>query len=217
MNITPSGQGSRKSRPCIFDGKFRGISVDYLNLIAKRAGFKVQYITDIPWSNALDHIKNHEVIDLLLTVKVTPERQTFMNFTKDYLMIPWVIFTRKDSPVYSIEALSNKTVSVERDYVMHKKLVAEYPGIRLLVRGTSKEAIEAVATGQADAYIGNLTIGAYIIQQNNFINLEVAAPTPFGKHNQAMAIRDDWPELAAIINKTFASITPEERSAIGKK
>jgi len=200
-----------------FDGKFRGISVDYLNLIAKRAGFKVQYITDIPWSNALDHIKNHEVIDLLLTVKVTPERQTFMNFTKDYLMIPWVIFTRKDSPVYSIEALSNKTVSVERDYVMHKKLVAEYPGIRLLVRGTSKEAIEAVATGQADAYIGNLTIGAYIIQQNNFINLEVAAPTPFGKHNQAMAIRDDWPELAAIINKTFASITPEERSAIGKK
>ncbi|MBW1749106.1 MAG: transporter substrate-binding domain-containing protein [Deltaproteobacteria bacterium] len=49
-----------------YDGKFQGISVDYLNMIAKRAGFKVQYVTDIPWSNALGHIKNHQVVDEIL-------------------------------------------------------------------------------------------------------------------------------------------------------
>lgn len=200
-----------------FDGKFRGISVDYLNLIAKRAGFKIQYVTDIPWSNALANIKKHEVNDLLLTATVTPERQKFMAFTKDYLLMPWVIFTQKDRPVDTIDALINKTVSVEQNYVVHKKLVAEYPGIKLLIKGTSKEAIEAVATGQADAYIGNLTIGAYIIQQYNFNNLKVSAPTPFDNNNQAMAIRDDWPELAGIINKTFADITTEEHTAISKK
>ena len=35
-----------------YDGKYRGISVDYMNLIAKHAGFSVQYITDIPWSES---------------------------------------------------------------------------------------------------------------------------------------------------------------------
>jgi len=200
-----------------FDGKFRGISVDYLNLISKRTGFKVQYITDIPWSKALDHIKKHDVIDLLLTAKVTPERQNFIVFTNDYLLMPYVIFTQKDSSVKTIDALINKTVSVERDFVIHKKLIAEYPGITLLEKETAKEAIEAVATGQADAYIGNLTIGTFIIQQNNFINLKVSAPTPFDNHNQAMAIRNDWPELAGIINKTLATITLEEHSAIKKK
>jgi PAS domain S-box-containing protein len=200
-----------------FDGQFQGISVDYLNLIAERAGFKVRYVTGIPWSEALAHIENHAVNDLLLTAKATPERRKRMAFTQNYLLMPWVIFTRKDRPVETIDALIGKTVSVERDYVMHKKLVAEYPGIELLVRTTSKEAIEAVAFGQAEAYVGNLTTGAYIIQQGNLTNLQVAAPTPFDNHNQAMAIRDDWTPLVGIINKAFDAITQEEHAAINRK
>ena len=197
-----------------FDGKSRGISVAYLNLIARRAGFTVQYVTDIPWSKALDDIKNHETIDLLLTAKVTPERRNHMAFTKDYLFMPWVIFTQKNSSIGSMEDLMDKTVAVERDFVMHKKLAAKYPDIKLLVKGTSQEAIEAVVTGRADAYIGNLTTGVYIIRQNNLNNVKVAASTPFGSHDQAMAIRDDWPELAGIINKGLAAISGKERNEI---
>ena len=113
--------------------------------------------------------------------------------------------------------LVGKTVSVEKNYVMHKNLATEYPGIKLLEKKTSKEALEAVATGLSDAYIGNLATATYIIQQQNFTNLKVAAPTPFGNHNQAMAIRDDWPELAGIINKTIAAMVPEEHTAIRTK
>ena len=50
-------------------GSPKGISVDYLNLIAERVGFQVKYITGIPWSKAMDSIKNHEKIDLILKVK----------------------------------------------------------------------------------------------------------------------------------------------------
>ena len=197
-----------------FDGKPRGISVDYLDLIARRAGFTVQYIADIPWSKALDDIKKHETIDLLLTANATPERRKYMAFTKDYLLMPWVIFTQKDSTIGTMEDLTDKTVAIERDYVMHKKLAAEYPQIKLLVKGTSKEAMEAVATGESDAYIGNLTIGVYLIRQNHLNNVKVAASTPFGNHDQAMAIRNDWPELAGIIDKGLASISNKERNEI---
>lgn len=201
-----------------YDGKYYGISVDYLNLIAERAGFKVQYMTDISWTNALDHINKHEVIDLLLTAKVTQERKSIMAFTEDYLFIPWVIFTRKDSgPLNAIKELVGKKVSVEKDYIMHKKLDAEYPGIELVIKKTSKEALEAVATGLVDAYIGNLATATHIIQHQNYSNLKVAAPTPFGSHNQAMAIRDDWPELAGIINKIIAAMTPDEHTRIKKR
>ncbi len=78
-------------------------------------------------------------------------------------------------------------------------------------------ALEAVAFGKADAYIGNLTIGSYIIQKNNLNNVKVAAPTPLEDHNQAMAIRDDWPELAGIIDKTLVFMTPDEHAAIRNK
>ncbi len=197
------------------EGSYKGISVDYLNLIAARAGFQVKYVTDIPWAKALDYIKKHERVDLILTAKITEARKDFISFTENYLFMPWVIFTRSDIGFISgIEDLNDKTVSVEQGYVMHKKLMAEYPNITLLETKTSEEAIEAVATGLADAHIGNLTISTYIIQQNNFNNVKIAAPTPFGNHNQAMAIRNDWPQLTNIINKTLNSLTPEEHESI---
>jgi PAS domain S-box-containing protein len=201
-----------------YDGKFRGISVEYLNLIAKQAGFEVQYIANIPWSTALKNIENHQRLDLILTAKNTPERQKVMMFTDDYLLMPYAIFCRKDNnTITSIGNLDFKKVSVEQDYVIHKKLMADYPNIKLIVKKTSRESIQAVALGEADAYIGNLTTTSYIIQKNNLTNLEVTAPTPFENHNQAMAIRDDWPELASIINKVFGTLTQEEHKRIQEK
>jgi len=198
-----------------FEGSPKGISVDYLNLIAERVGFQVKYITEIPWSKAIDSIKNHEEIDLILTAKITEERKKFISFTDNYLIIPLVIFTRNEIGFISgIDDLKHKTVSVERGYVLHRQLIDQFPEIELLVVETSREAIEAVAIGKADAYIGNLTITTYIIRQNNLNNVKIAAPTPFENHNQAMAIRDDWPQLTSIINKSFKSLTPEEHIAI---
>ena len=198
-----------------FEETYKGISVDYLNLISRYAGFKVEYISGIAWPKALDYIKNHEKIDLLLTAKKTEERKKFIAFTDYYLFMPWVIFTRTDSSfIGGIKDLNSKTVSVENGYVMQHKLSGEFPGINLLIVKSPQNAIEAVASGKADAYVGNLTTTTYIIQKNNLNNIKVAAPTPFGNHDQAMAIRNDWPELASIINKVLNNLSPEEHTNI---
>jgi len=200
-----------------FEGTFKGISVDYLNLIGKRVGVKIKYVSGIPWPQAMNHIKNHEKIDLILTATKTEEREKFVIFTDFYLVMPLVIFTPTTGDfVGGIEDLRKKTVSVEEGFVMYRKLKDGFPDIKLLVAKSSRHAIEAVASGRADAYIGNLTIASYIIQKNSLNNLKIAAPapTPFGNHDQAMAIRNDWPELASIINKALASVTSEEHAAI---
>lgn len=198
-----------------FDGKYKGISVDYLDFIADKAGFRVEYVTGIPWPKALELIKKHDTIDLLLTAKITPERQKVLAFTREYLKMPWVIFSRDETGVISgMHDLDDKIVSVEAGFVMHKKLASGYPKIRILETESSIEALKAVATGRADAYIGNLTTSAYIIRQNHFSNVKIAGPTPFENHNQAMAIRSDWAELAVIINKVLDSMIPEEHDDI---
>jgi two-component system sensor histidine kinase/response regulator len=74
-----------------------------------------------------------------------------------------------------------------------------------------------VATGQADAYVGNLAIANYLIKQNRFNNLVVAAPTPYGQHTQAMAVRNDWPALASLIDKGLAAMSLAEINAINQK
>ncbi len=192
-----------------------GISVEYLKIAAKQAGFKVEYITGIPWGDALEQIKNHEKLDLILSLKKTPERQKFITFTEDYLDWPWVIFTRKDSGfIGSMQDLFDKTVAVERGYVIQKILADEYPNIKLLEKEVPVNALQSLALGEVDAYVGNLMIGSYIIKTKGLDNIKIAAPTPFENHSLAMGIRDDWPELAGIINKVLATLTPQEHAAI---
>jgi PAS domain S-box-containing protein len=45
----------------------------------------------------------------------------------------------------------------------------------------------------------------------------VAAPSSFANNNQAMGIRNDWPELASIIDKTLATLTQGEHDAIRRQ
>jgi len=203
-------------------GKIEGMAIDYLVYIFNRNGIKFKYIyaSEVTWPQALNYIKQHEVVDMVPTAKITAERKKQMLFTDEYLFAPWVIFTRSDSEfLSSIDDLKGKTVSVKEGYVMHKKLQQEYPGINLKVSASSEEnyaenPIKDLSSGLVDAYIGNLIMTTYIIQTKGYTNIKVAAPTPFDNHNQAMAIRNDWPELVSIVNKTLAAMTSEENAAI---
>ena len=209
------------SPPFMFnEGGFRGISVDYLKNIFNHHNINYQFISgkEIPWKQALENIKNHKTIDLLPTAKITEDRKHNMVFTEEYLFMPWVIFSRNNSPFISgIKDLVGKTLSVPDGYVMHILLREKYPGIKLKVvsgSNTVEKCLILLAQGEVDAYAGNLTMGSYIIQKNGYTNLKVAAPTPFGTHNQAMAIRSDWPELSLIINKTLKNFSQKEHSEI---
>jgi signal transduction histidine kinase len=195
-----------------------GISGDYLNAVAQRAGFQVKYFPDIPWSDALKYIKNREKIDLLPALTETPDRKEYIAFTQNYLTSPRVIYTREDSGfVDSLEDLSNKTISVERGYFMHQKLSDEYPNIKLLIEETTEDALESLSLGKADAYVGNLTAGTYTIKMKGLNNIKVAAPAPFGDLILAMGARNDWPELASIINKVLATFNHKDHVAIRDK
>ena len=201
-----------------FDGENKGISVDYFNLIAELVGVQVEYVNGISWPDALDNIKKQENIDLLLTGKNVKERRPFMRFSDDYLLMPWVVFSRTKSDfISSVDDLRGKVVAVEKNFVMQKKLMSEFPAIKLLVKNSSVETLQAVASGEADAYIGNLATSTYIINKYNLANLKVASPTSFGNHNQAFVVRNDWPELVSILNKAIVAIPGSELSRLRNK
>jgi ABC-type amino acid transport substrate-binding protein/CheY-like chemotaxis protein len=197
-----------------------GIAIDYLDLIARHLGFRVEYVSDTSsWTEAVEDVRGkRQHYDLLLTMSRTPRREQEFALTGDYLTSPWVVFARKGSPFISgPEGLAGKTVAVEKGYAIAERLQSDFPAIRMLEVNRSADALQAVATGQADAYVGNLTVGSYLVREQQLDNLMVVAPTPFGNHSNAMAVRGDWPELAALIDKGFAALSAEERNVIAQK
>ncbi|MBF0258101.1 MAG: transporter substrate-binding domain-containing protein [Desulfamplus sp.] len=209
----------------ITDGRIQGIAIDYLTYIFNLNGIKFNYIqeSEVTWPEALKYIEQHRIVDMVPTAKITDERKKHMLFTDEYIFAPWVIFTRSDADfVSSIEDLKGKTVSVEEGFVIHQKLKQDYPEINLKVASAKLEdyaeiPLRDLATGLVDAYIGNLIMTTYMIQRKGYTNVKVAAPTPFENHNQAMAIRNDWPELVSIINKSLAAMTQDQQTRILNK
>ncbi len=205
------------------NGKNSGISVEYIEKILKKYNIKYVFNTssEFTWTGLLNNISNKEGIDLILAAKITDERKKSMLFTDNYIKAPWVIFTRDDSSfITSLDDLNGKTVAVENNFVMHKLLKIDYPKIKLKITNNSditKSALKLVATGIADAYVGNLATASYIIKQEEFANLKVASPIKYGVHENAMAIRDDWAPLVSIINRELRNMTTEEKNTIKNK
>lgn len=197
-----------------------GMAIDYVSTAAARAGVRIEMVTSSEdWATGYkDVIGPREHYDALLLAFRTPGREQHLAFTREFLSAPWVIYARHDSPYFSgVEALKGKVVALEAGFVIVDKLRRDYPEVRVREVKSSLEALLAVATGQADAYIGNLAVSNYFIRANQLHNLVVAAPTPFGAHSQGMAVRKDWQVVAGLIDKGLATMTVEERIRIDEK
>jgi len=195
--------------PFVIDeqGSPGGIAIEYVELICGALGLEVEYVR-IPWTDAVDRIRRQQDIDILPILSRTEEREAFLAFTGQYVSFPIVIFTRTESQfVGGLEDLCDRKVAIERGYSLHTALQREVPELPLLVVDTTDEALLAVATGSAEAYVGNLAVGTYLIQKHGLTDVKIAAPSPFGTHDQAMGVRKDWPRLAGILDRGLAAVT----------
>ena len=200
-------------------GRPLGIAPDLLKEVSKKTGIKFQFINPSPpFSVDLKGIIRHRGPDLLGSLTPTLEREGKILFTRPYITSPKFIFTRDDAEfVASMEHLNGKTVAVIRGYLVHKELAEDYPGIKFLFFKSNREALTAVSSGEAFAFIGGLTSTPVMINQFGLKNLKAAAPSRLKDATVAMAIRSDWPELRSIINKVYEAIPESERAAIVNK
>ncbi|EXJ13478.1 transporter substrate-binding domain-containing protein [Imhoffiella purpurea] len=195
------------------EGEYRGISAQFMHRISAMLGLEMTQVAVPDWRGVLEAAEDKR-IDLLPAVTPSPTRGRFLDFTRTYLHFPLMVFTRKDAPLITgIEDLADWRVAVERGYVTQEYLERDHPELRLRLVATTAQALEALAVGQVDAYIGNLTLGSYLIDKLGLGNLKVAAPTPYA-NDLAIGVRKDWPELVAILNKALTTIDEDERRAI---
>ncbi|MGD8263347.1 MAG: transporter substrate-binding domain-containing protein, partial [Desulfobacterales bacterium] len=197
----------------------QGIVIEYLKLIGERTGIKFKYeVTDIPFAEFLESMKQSRGPDMTAVIVPTARREQYLSFSETYITSPYVIFTQEqDNPILDISGLTGKTLAVPRGFFVQEQLDKDYPEIRQALYDSDEKALQAVATGQADAYIGNLTVASHIIHGRGFSHLRVVAASPFGDQALSMGNRKDWPELTSIINKALASITEEEKTGIRNK
>ena len=194
-------------------GEYRGISSQFIQRLSSMLKMEMKPVSGLSWQDVLEQVKRGG-IDVLPAITPSLERSRFLNFTEPYLHFPFVIFTRKDAPlVAGIADLGAQKVAVERGYITQEYLQRDHPDLTLQFVDTTSQAMQALAIGEVDAYVGNLTLGSYLIDKLGLGNIKVAAPTPYA-NDLAIGVRKDWPELLAILDRALATIDEQERRAI---
>lgn len=198
-------------------GVYAGMCQDYSDLVADRLELAIEIVPDLDWKTILERMRGGE-LDVISCLVKTPERSAFMTFSKPYTTIPAVIYTRTDSPyVGRLRDLRGRRVTTIRGYAITEFLKQEHPGLELVECDTPLECLQAVAVGQADAFVGSLVVGVYHVRKYNLANLKVAAPAEVPPLELRFGIRADWQPLAAMIDKALVTITPEEHTAIQQR
>ncbi len=197
-------------------GRYKGVAADYINLIGRRLGIRFEVISDYPWNQMTDLVKEGKANGITCIAK-EKERELWLSFTTPYFVSPYVIVTKKQTPdISGIENLSGKTLAIEQDYFLQSGLKRQYPEIMLKSVKNTVKALEHVANGTSDAYVGNLMVIKYLLNEKGIDTLKIAAPAPWPESRLSLGIRKDWPLLVSSINKAIENISQESHRLINQ-
>ena len=191
------------------DGKLEGIVSEYVAWMNKRLSISMAPVVGLSWLEILQAAKDKKV-DVLPDVARTPEREEYLNFTAPYLRIPLMLITRDDYGfVAGLDDMADKRVAVIAGYMSEEYLKRDHPEIEIVSFTLMEECLEAVAEGDADAVLDNLSALTYAIQLHGYTNLKPAATTPYF-YELSYGVRKDWPELVPILEKALGAISENE-------
>ncbi|WP_044871246.1 bifunctional diguanylate cyclase/phosphodiesterase [Pseudomonas sp. LFM046] len=197
-------------------GNHRGLAADYITLIRQRLDVKLTPVEPSSWSEVLQRAQTGD-LDLLPGIMSTPERQRYLLFTRPYLDFPIVILSRTEgSQPANIKDLYGLRVGVVADYAPQELLRSQHPDLSLQAYPSVAAALQALATGQVDAFVSDLASSVWSLRQLKLEGIFISGETPY-RYQLAMATPKNQPVLAGILDKALADITPEEAAAIQER
>ncbi|WP_141046918.1 ABC transporter substrate-binding protein [Aliarcobacter cryaerophilus] len=191
----------------------KGFVIDYMELLGKVLGVKIEFIQNKSLKESFDMLKNNQ-LDIIPNIAISDERKKTIDFT-NYSLVNFQISlgVNKQSDIKSLSDLKNKKVSVVENSFLEDILKKEYPSIILYKTKNTEEAIEAVATNKADAVIHNLSTIEYLINKNWLSNLKTIAlkddniQTIVPLH---LGVKKDNLVLKSILEKANQNITEKD-------
>ncbi|QVM94472.1 transporter substrate-binding domain-containing protein [Pseudomonas sp. SORT22] len=188
----------------------RGITADVLEQISLRTGLKFEFVEADAGAAAITLLQQGKA-DLAGTLVYSPDRARQVNFTRPYLVDPWVLVSRVDSDDgQTPEQLQGKRLAVIRDSPLKPQLRERYPSLTLIEVDNPLALMEALAQKRVDLVLSSRINAAYFISRLFKDRLRIASLYGDQPITSSFATALPATELHAIIDKALLSIPPDE-------
>ncbi|QBZ88819.1 transporter substrate-binding domain-containing protein [Pseudomonas viciae] len=195
---------------------YEGMSADYAGIIAKASGLPMKVLRFASREAAITALQNGQ-IDMLGTANGFEARTPGIILSMPYAVDQPVLVTRANESRSLTEDLKGLRLSMVYHYLPPAEIEKLYPEALITTYPSYQNAINAVAFGQADVFLGDTISTHYIINKGYLNNIRMAS---FGKHESygfGFAVRRNDPRLLEVINATLNQISIAEQATIFKR
>ncbi|WP_431144859.1 transporter substrate-binding domain-containing protein [Pseudomonas alvandae] len=195
---------------------YEGMTADYAGLIAKATGLPMKVLRFASREAAITALKQGQ-IDLLGSANGFEARTTGIVLSTPYAVDQPVLVTRTSENRPLTDDLEGLRLSMVYHYLPLHEIEKLYPKASVIAYPSYQNAINAVAFGQADVFLGDTISTHYMINKGYLGNIRMAS---FAKHESsgfAFALRHDDTRLLDIINATLNQTPIAEQAAISKR
>ncbi|MEX5507104.1 transporter substrate-binding domain-containing protein [Pseudomonas putida] len=195
---------------------YQGLTAEYASLIGAALQLPVRVLR-FPSRQAAVEALRHGDIDLLGSANGYEAASDGLALSHPYAVDQPVLVTREDESRALDMDLAGLRLGMLYHYLPKQEVRSTYPMAEVLAFGSSSQALNAVAFGQADVYIGDTISTHYLLNRSHLPRLRMA---DFGQHEAigfGFALRQQDTQLLALVNAALDSQTPALRASIFKR
>jgi len=198
------------------DNTWRGLSADMIQLMQARMPREFQVLPAQDLGHILEQVQQGNV-DVVTSLKETPERSRFLSFTSPYIKVPTAILIKSSAHLEAWpQGFQGMNVAVGKGYGVQSYLEQKYPSIHLTLVSDDLEGMRQLSFGAVDAVIMDLASASYFIEHEKLTNLRVFGSFEY-TYDLSFAVRKDDPALLAQMVKALETIPQSDKDAVFRK
>lgn len=195
-------------------GRLHGYTADVLARVTLRTGLKFDVSPGGSTESLMASLSRGN-LDMVATDSLGSLPGQAFVFSRPYLSMPYVLVRPESNlALNSLDDMNGKMLVLPQDSALLAYVNCNYPLIRITTVADSKEALELVSQGEADAASVSLFSARYLITHKQNEKLCITGTVGTVPAQRAFAVARSAPELVSILNKAFLSITPEETAEL---
>jgi polar amino acid transport system substrate-binding protein len=184
------------------DGENVGFDVDLGHAFAK-ALFDdenaVEFVS-VTSGNRIPFLQSNKIDIIMASMTITDERAEVVDFSEPYFLSGSLLLVPEDSEISGVDELNGKTVAIIQGSVQDAFVEERAPDANRVKFGKVSEAVLALKTGRADAYVHDDIVILTVAQDNPDLKPvgEPFEPLPYG-----IAVRQGDDEFSGWMDEQF--------------
>lgn len=175
------------------EGPVVGLSIDILEALKTGLDAPVRMLPAQSLAAILEAAKRGEV-DLISSLRPTPERAAYLAFTAPYVQVPAVLVVRQSVSPAQLKDLNGQPVAVGQGYAVEAFVRQTYPQVDWRAVPDDLSALQGLLAGKYQAAVADIASVSHLLRQQQIKGVQVSQAVGF-EYPLSFAYRKSMPQL----------------------